>query len=93
MGREKLRLWKNFPKISKGGTIFYSLQGGKFHFPQPVLDKFWKNFFGILKRGGGRTGKVAQKSKRGWKRLLWTGVQMGEENFLGIFKGGEKFFS
>ena len=74
-----------FSKIVWGRKIVLVNTGGKISFsitfPRQVFEVFHvENFL-----GGGKEENVPKNSKGGWKKWLWTGVQMGRENILEIF--------
>ena len=82
MGGENYRLWKIFSRTSKGEeTFFAQYRGENFIFHNlfhKVVDV--ENFL-----GGGKKENVLKNQKGGWKKRLWTGVQMGRDKILGIF--------
>ena len=51
-------------------TIFWSLQGGKFHFPQPVLDKFLRFFMKKIFKGGDEQDKLLKNQKGGVEKMV-----------------------
>ena len=82
MGGENFACGKSFQKLYGGRKIFLLNTGGKISvsitFPRQVFHV--ETFL-----GGGKKENVPKNSKGGWKKWLWTGVQMGRENILEIF--------
>ena len=76
MGGENFACGKFFQKLCGGRKISFSTT-----FPRQVLKVFHVEIF----LGGGKKETVPKNSKGGWKKWLWTGVQMGRENILEIF--------
>ena len=84
-GGDKLRLWTNFPKTSKGGDNFLLISGGEISFsttcPRQVLGKkFWD-----FEKGGGKNRKSCSKIKKGVEKIVVDRGPNGEGKFFGNF--------
>ena len=85
MGGENFACGKFFQKLCGGRKIFLLNTGGKISFSITFPRQVFKVFHVEIFLGGGKKENVPKNSKGGWKKWLWTGVQMGRENILEIF--------
>ena len=85
MGGDNFACGKCFQKLYGGRKFFLLNTGGKISFSITFPRQVFKVFHVEIFLGGGKKENVPKNSKGGWKKWLWTGVQMGRENILEIF--------
>ena len=75
-------MWKNVSKILWGEDNFFAQYRGDNFVVHNLIHKV---FHVEIFLGGGKKENVLKNQKGGWKKRLWTGVQMGRDKILGIF--------